>query len=151
MVRINILSVRQVKESGHLYDVDKRVRGPEDVARIVEAVLHLSVAAEERFGIFSLNIKNEVIGVHVLSMGSLNASIVHPREVFKAAILNNAGAIVAFHNHPSGNTTPSPEDIELTQRLADCGSLLGIELLDHIIVGGNRHTSIKETGLIKGF
>lgn len=149
MVRINLYTIKQVKESGGNYNLpNKKIRSPQDAHRMISAVLDLSNDASEKFGILSLNTKNEVTGIHVLSMGSLNVSIVHPREVFKAAILNNAASIVCFHNHPSGDPTPSAEDVEINQRLVESGELLGINVLDHIIVGDNRHFSMKDKGLM---
>jgi DNA repair protein RadC len=95
-----------------------------------------------------LNTKNQVIGRQTLSIGSLNASIVHPREVFKAAIRRSSASIVCAHNHPSGDPTPSPEDIQLTKRLGEAGQLIGIELLDHLVIGDSRFISLKEMGCL---
>ena len=89
--------------------------------------------------------KNHVIAVHRCHVGSLNSSIVHPREVFKSAILNNAASIIVAHQHSSGDTTPSMEDVNVTKRLVEAGRLLGIEVLDHLIVNNtNKYTSLKE-------
>ncbi|ABO68782.1 JAB domain-containing protein [Geobacillus thermodenitrificans] len=94
-----------------------------------------------------LNTKNEVVAVHRCHIGSLNASIVHPREVFKAAILNNAASIIVAHQHPSGDVTPSKEDVEMTKRLAEAGRILGIEVLDHLVINYKaEYTSLKERG-----
>jgi DNA repair protein RadC len=103
----------------------------------VSKLLHtyLAEADREHFVVFFVDQKNRVIGMHTVSMGSLTASIVHPREVFKAAILANAAAIVCGHNHPSGDVQPSREDRATTKRLVDAGKLLGIEVLEHIIIG----------------
>ena len=84
----------------------------------------------------------------MVSVGTLNKAIVHPREVFKTAILSNAASIMAFHNHPSGETTPSQQDIQLTNRLYEAGELLGIKLLDHLIIGDGTFTSLKEKGYL---
>ncbi|HMS83859.1 MAG TPA: JAB domain-containing protein [Nitrospira sp.] len=92
----------------------------------------------EQFLVCCLDAKNVSIGVNIVSIGTLTLSLVHPREVFKAAILLNACAIIAVHNHPSGDPTPSPEDRTLTTRLRDAGDLLGIRLLDHLILGDDR-------------
>ena len=81
-----------------------------------------------------------------MSVGSLNRAIVHPREVYKTAILSNAAAVMAFHNHPSGDTTPSEQDIQLTQRLMEAGELLGIKFLDHLVIGDGSFISLKEQG-----
>lgn len=149
MKRINIYSVKQIKEKGGLYDLESSfIRSPEDANNIVNVVLDLYSESVEKFGILTLNTKNQVAGVHILSVGTLNASMVHPREVFKAAVLNNAASIVCFHNHPSGDPTPSPEDIEITKRLVDAGEIMGIQVLDHIVVGDNRFYSLKEKGMM---
>ena len=100
----------------------------------------------EVFAILCLSTKHRVIAYHEVSRGTLDATLVHPREVFKAAILANAAALVVAHVHPSGDPTPSPDDIELTRRLAAAGTLLGIEVLDHIIVGDERYVSFRELG-----
>jgi len=91
-----------------------------------------------------LSTKNHVLAVELVSVGSLAASIVHPREVFKPAIVDSAAAIVVAHNHPSNDPTPSPEDIEFTRRLAKAGELLGIRVLDHVIVCENSYASLRE-------
>jgi DNA repair protein RadC len=150
MKRINILTVKQVKESGKLYELDtKVVRSPQDAEKIIQTVLDLNSEAKEKFGILTLNTKNEVNGIHVLFIGSLNSSIVHPRDVFQACLLNNAASFVAFHNHPSGNPDPSKEDIAVTKRLDEAGKILGIECLDHIITGSEgRFVSLKEKGYL---
>ena len=96
--------------------------------------------------VLCLNTKNDVVAIHRCHVGSLNSSIVHPREVFKSAILNNAASIIISHNHPSFNCSPSSEDIEVTKRIQEAGILLGIELLDHIIVTPSTFLSLKEKG-----
>ncbi|SED10409.1 JAB domain-containing protein [Paenibacillus sp. GP183] len=148
MFKVNIYSIKQVKEKAGLYDLQSKViRSPKDVHELVEKVLDLSNEASELFGIITLNTKNVIAGMHILSKGSLNSSLVHPREVFKAAILNNAASLICFHNHPSGDCSPSPEDIQLTGRLVEVGSVIGIEVLDHVIVG-NDFCSLKEKGFM---
>lgn len=102
----------------------------------------------EHFRIMILNTKNQVISVETISVGSLNSSIVHPREVFKHAIRKSAAALILVHNHPSGDPTPSSEDLKVTKRLMDAGILLGIEILDHIIIGDNKFYSMKDRGII---
>lgn len=117
---------------------------PQDAADLLmEELRHLR---EEHFVVLFLNTKNRVIGRQTLSIGSLNASVVHPREVFRAAIRRSSASILCAHNHPSGDPAPSPEDIQLTRRLAEAGQLVGIELLDHIVIGDNRFVSLKELG-----
>ena len=91
----------------------------------------------EIFAVFMLDGKNRIVSYNLVSLGSLNQSIVHPRETFKAAILANAAAVIMVHNHPSGDTTPSTEDTELTRRMIQAGEVLGIKVLDHIIISTN--------------
>ena len=100
----------------------------------------------EQFVVACLDAKHAIIGVNVVSMGSLTLAIVHPREVFKPAILLNAGALICAHNHPSGDPAPSPEDRLLTKRLREAGELLGISLLDHVILGEDRLFSFADQG-----
>jgi DNA repair protein RadC len=104
--------------------------------------------AQEVFGILVLNTKNKIVAVHEVSRGTLNNSMIHPREVFKPAVLHNAAAIICFHNHPSGDPEPSKDDIKITKRLVEAGEIMGIEILDHIIVGDDRYVSLKERGVM---
>ena len=107
-----------------------------------------SDADREQFHVLFLDSKNQLIGVNLVSQGSLASATVHPREVFKAAILANSAAIILTHNHPSGDPTPSREDHECTKRLCECGKLLGIKVLDHIVVGQLSHYSFADAGFI---
>jgi len=102
----------------------------------------------EHFVVLALDARNRPIGANTVSIGSLSASLVHPREIFKFAILANASRIILAHNHPSGDTAPSRDDIELTRRLVDAGTLIGIEVLDHLVIGGEAFFSLKEKGLM---
>jgi DNA repair protein RadC len=121
------------------------VKSPEDAAKLFE---HIRYENNEHFVVCYLNTKNMVLGVETISIGSLNASIVHPREVFNRAIRRSAASIVCAHNHPSADPTPSPEDIQLTGRLKEAGELIGIDVLDHLILGGETaYVSLKERGL----
>jgi DNA repair protein RadC len=117
---------------------------------VVELFLtFLQETDREQFFLLCLNTKNEPTALHTVSIGSLDASIVHPREVFKVAILSNAASVIVAHNHPSGDPTPSKEDIQVTRKLQEAGELLGITLLDHVIVGTEgAYTSLKERGLM---
>jgi DNA repair protein RadC len=108
----------------------------------------LSRETKEHFIALHLSSKNRLLCLEIVSVGSLNASIVHPREVYKSALLSSAAAIVFVHNHPSGDPTPSREDIELTARLKEASELLGIRLLDHVIIGTDRHYSFADAGLL---
>lgn len=144
-ITIAVSKIRLVRESNHKYDIpSKQIHGPEDAVRAINEVLHLNDEAQEVFGAIFLCTKNNIIGLMELTRGSLNASVVHPREVFKAALLHNAASVIVFHNHPSGDPSPSREDLAVTQRLVKSGRLLDIPVLDHIIVGDNRFLSLKE-------
>ena len=104
---------------------------------------------KEHFWALALNTKNRLLKIVEVSVGSLNASIVHPRELFKDAVLASAASIVVVHNHPSGDPTPSGADIQLTRRLVKAGDVLGIDVLDHVIIGdGGDHVSMRELGLM---
>lgn len=130
--------------------VSGNVGSPADAARLAAAVLaDLTV---EKVIALHLNTKQKLIGFHVVSMGTLNASLVHPREVFKAAFLSNAAGLILAHNHPSGDSTPSPDDRALVSRLQEAGQLLGVELLDALIVidpsDGGAYYSFREAGAL---
>jgi len=147
MVRINFYTLKMVKEASALYEVPV-IKSPAEVYQAAKQLLTLHEKPQEHFCILCLNIKNKIVGVHTISIGSLNASIVHPREVFKAALLNNANAIICLHNHPSGDPEPSREDIEITKRLVQAGEIIGIEVLDHVIIGEQGYISMKGKGLM---
>ncbi|KRE36708.1 RadC family protein [Paenibacillus sp. Soil724D2] len=122
------------------------IRSPKDIADLVSE--DLRYLQKEHFVCLFLNTKNHLLAQETLSMGSLNASIVHPREVFRAAIKRSSASIICVHNHPSGDPTPSPEDIQLTHRLMEAGTIIGIEVLDHVIIGDQRFISLKEQGFM---
>ena len=122
------------------------IRTPRDAADIL--MEQLRYLQKEHFVCLFLNSKNHIIAQETLSMGSLNASIVHPREVFRAAIKCSSASIVCAHNHPSGDPTPSPEDIQITKRLIEAGAIVGIDVLDHLVIGDGTYVSLKEKGLV---
>lgn len=122
------------------------IRSPEDGAKYL--MNDLRFLSQEHFVCLYLNTKNQVLHKQTIFIGSLNASIVHPREVFKEAFRRSAASIICLHNHPSGDPSPSREDIEVTKRLAECGKIIGIELLDHLIIGDNKFVSLKEKGYV---
>ncbi|NLJ74884.1 MAG: DNA repair protein RadC [Firmicutes bacterium] len=122
------------------------INSPQDAAEMV--LRELSLEQKEHFMIIMLNTKHRVIAKKVISIGHLNASLVHPREMFKEAIRRSSAAVILVHNHPSGDLTPSEDDISTTRRLVEAGQLLGIQVLDHIIVGDNRYLSFREKGLL---
>lgn len=125
--------LEMVKDSNLTYQ--EKLSSPEIVAKMLRDVFKMDVQAEEIFVVICLDTKNKVNGIFEVSRGTVNGSLVHPREVFKRAILCNASSIIVAHNHPSGETTPSPEDINITKRLFEAGTLLGIPVIDHIIIG----------------
>ena len=115
-----------------------------DVDRVMRGIS--ADSDREIFSVVLLSAKHRIIGVNVVSMGSLTATLVHPREVFKPAILANAAALILCHNHPSGDPTPSQEDLEITRRLRSGAEILGIRLLDHVILGDGTYLSFADTG-----
>lgn len=121
------------------------VGSPEDAFK---AVAYLQYEDQEKFVVLALNTKRKILARREVFVGSLNASLVHPREVLSFAIKHNAAAIVVAHNHPSLDPFPSREDREVTSRLKEAGDIIGIELLDHIIVGGSKFVSLKDRGHI---
>ena len=143
--RINIVSIKMVKESSFLYQT-RTISSPNDAYEMIRE--QLKDLDREQFIIACLNTKNEPTNISVVAVGTLNKAIIHPREVFKTAILSNAANVIAFHNHPSGDTEPSQQDIQLTNRLYEAGELLGIKLLDHLIIGDGTFTSLKEKGYL---
>jgi len=122
------------------------IQSPEDVSNLV--MEEMRFFDREHFRVLLLNSKNKVLSCETISIGNLNSSLVHPRELFKMAIKRSARAVVLLHNHPSGDPTPSREDIEVTERILNAGNLLGIDVLDHIIIGDNIYFSMKEKGII---
>lgn len=122
------------------------IRDPQGVVRAVRKTI--KDKAKEHFKLILLNTRNKIIGLSTVSIGTLNASLVHPREVFKDAIRHSASSVVVAHNHPSGNPEPSEEDVKITRRLVESGKILGIEVLDHIIIGKDAFVSLKTKGLL---
>ena len=109
------------------------VTNPFAAAALIEA--HLAGVDREYFGLLLLDTKNRVIGINTVSVGDLCSTLVHPREVFKPAVLSNAASVLLFHNHPSGNLDPSPEDIAVTNRICEAGRIMGIDVVDHVVLG----------------
>lgn len=122
------------------------IRSPKDGANyVMESMRHLN---QEHLLVLFLDTKNRIIHKQTIFIGSLNASIVHPREIFREAVKRTSASIICVHNHPSGDPTPSQEDIQVTKRLVEAGKIMGIELLDHIIIGNRKYTSLKEKGYL---
>lgn len=130
-IQTPVINIQMVREKTLLYNGD-RLTAPEQAAAAFCALL--GDVDREYFVALLLDGKNRITGIYQVSQGSLNQSIVHPRETFKAAILANAAAMILAHNHPSGDLTPSSEDLSITRRLKEAGDLLGIKILDHVII-----------------
>ena len=122
------------------------IHGPEDAAHF--AMPYFKQEQKEHFAILMLNTKNHILGLQDVSIGSLTASVVHPREVFETAIRHHSAAIILLHNHPSGDPTPSNEDIRVTRRLVKAGEIMDVRVLDHIILGDGQFVSMKEKDLM---
>lgn len=147
------MSVREIRVSysdplvQEVRDGPVNVRDPRSVASIASPLLERELC--EVGLVLCLTTKMELIGYHEVSRGCLNSTVMHPREIFKAAVLANAAAVILCHNHPSGDPTPSPEDLALTARVRNAGQLIGIDLLDHIIIGHDgRFVSLRQQGRI---
>ena len=124
----------------------KRITSPREVANMLYG--EMGASNQEVLKLIILNTKNEVIKIKDVFKGSLNSSLVHPREIFNEAIRSSAASIIICHNHPSGDPTPSSEDIKVTTRINESGEIIGIKLIDHIIIGRNNYVSLKEKGIL---
>lgn len=138
---IRLYEIEQVREGTLGYE---NVTSPEALFRIASSII--GKKDREHFLVISLSTKNEVIGTHVVSVGSLMSTIVRPPEVFKFLLMTNAASFVVAHNHPSGILTPSKEDVDVTYRLAEVGNVMGIKLIDHLIVSNDWYYSMMEHG-----
>ena len=136
---------RRIKASDKWYS-NKKITSPKDIADIFIPLLRDEV--KEKFLVVCLNSSNQIIKFEIISIGNLNSSIVHPREVFKLAIVNNSANIFLVHNHPSGNLEPSREDIAITKRLVEAGNIFDIKVLDHLIIAGDNYTSLVKNRII---
>lgn len=128
-------------------DLSYAIKSPDDAVNVGKGFMRIHEEPEEYMYMICMNTKNKIIGVFEISHGSVNSSIVNPREVFQKALLANAVSIIVMHNHPSGDPTPSREDIEVTKRLCEAGKIVGVEVLDHIIIG-DKYSSLKEKGYL---
>lgn len=124
------------------------INQPDRVFELATNQLGLNRKPVEEFWCLCVDTKNKPIGLHMISRGSINSAIVGTREVFTAAVLNNAASVILMHNHPSGEPSPSQSDIDLTKRLVHAGEILGIKVLDHIIIGERKYVSLKEKGIL---
>jgi len=148
-INVQKYSLRVVKENGGRYDLDKKITTPDSAIKTFVEVLDLDKRSEEVFAMLTIDTQSQLTGVFEVSVGNLNSSLISPREVFKRAILNNAHSILLAHNHPSGIPQASNDDIKITERLVEAGELLGIDVLDHLIVGSKHNfVSLKEREII---
>ncbi|MHB1686551.1 MAG: RadC family protein [Ignavibacteriaceae bacterium] len=136
---------RRIQSQSKWFAEDK-ITSPKDVADVFIPLLIDEL--KEKFIVVCLNTANKIIKYEIISVGNLNSSVVHPREIFKVAIENNSASIILLHNHPSGNPEPSNEDIQITKKIADSGKILDIPVFDHIIIAGNSYTSLVEKRLL---
>lgn len=143
--RVDWVTIRLVKEKSVLYG-RRKISTPKDAIELVNGFLEY--CDREQLVVCSLDTKNQPTAMEVVSIGTVNSSLIHPREVFKTSILSNASSVIIFHNHPSGDPTPSNEDKNITRRLKEAGQILGIEVLDHIIIADNEFCSLKEKGIL---
>lgn len=141
--RIQLVDVVLERKGSQLFS-GRRVRSPEDAANIIRDFIGDS--DREKFVVLGMSTKNEPQLLQVVHTGSISASIVHPREVMKALILSNSCSCVLAHNHPSNDVTPSPEEIDVTNRLLAAGNILGIDVMDHLILASDKFLSLKEKG-----
>ncbi len=146
-IKIDIVKVQMIKDGTIEYG-KKAIGNPQDLAEL--GLKFMKNADREIFLLVCLNTRNYINCIHVVSIGTLNASLVSPREVLKTAILSNASEIAILHNHPSGDVDPSEDDLKITTRLVECGKLFDIKLLDHVIISDDgQYQSFMEKGLIK--
>ena len=143
--RVDIVSIKMVREGSTKYE-NRKIETPFDAYVLLKNFLEDS--DREKLLVVCLDTKNQPINICTVSVGTLNSSLVHPREVFKTAILSNSNQIMLAHNHPTGISAPSNEDKAMTSRIKDAGVILGIELIDHIIIGSNEYFSFKENKLM---
>lgn len=136
-----------VKEKGVNYDAGK-LNSPEDIVLMMRKLLHVEQMAEEHCYMIAMNSSCKVLGVFFISKGTVNVSLVTPRELYIRALLAGAVQIVLCHNHPSGNAIPSEQDIVITQKIKEAGEMININLADHIIIGSNSYLSFKEAKIL---
>lgn len=143
--RIDFVSLKIVKE--HSITIENRsIDNPNIAYNLIKN--YAGDADREQLYIICVNTKNEPTHISLISMGTLNSSLVHPREVFKLAILSNSASIILVHNHPSGKLEPSKEDLNITQRIKKCGEMLGIKLIDHLIISEKHFLSFKDKNIL---
>ena len=148
MKRVTVYKVELVREKAKLYDIETNIKNSQQAPKVIREVLEIEKWHNEKFGMLCLDSKNKVIGVHIVAEGTVNETAVYIREVATRALLNNAVSIIVFHNHPGESTEPSAADVELTRKLKEGLKILKINLLDHIILTTEEHTSLADKGLL---
>jgi len=145
---VQIKACFEIGKRGELEPEQKKydIKNPSEVVKTIRALI--KDKAKEHFKLIILDSRNKIIEITNISIGTLNANLAHPREIFKDAITRNAASIILAHNHPSGDPEPSEEDLKITKQLTEAGKILGIDVLDHIIIAKNSYISFKEKGLI---
>ncbi|MCL6522986.1 MAG: DNA repair protein RadC [Firmicutes bacterium] len=144
-MRVEVVRVELVRERSVSY-AGRTIRSPRDAVRMVRPLIERS--DRERFVALYLSTRRTVHAIHEVGVGDIDSAPAHPREVFTAALLANAAAVIVAHNHPSGDPEPSPDDVAVTKRLVEAGRLLGVELLDHLVIGDRAYVSLRERGLV---
>jgi DNA repair protein RadC len=146
---------KKARQLRAIFELSKALMGPEDEKPVISSpgdiydqFKHMALLEYESFVACYLNTKNRIVWHQEISRGTLNTSLVHPREFFSPAVRLKCASVVAIHNHPSGDPTPSREDLDVTKRLVDAGRLLGIELIDHVVIGSGKFVSFREKGLL---
>lgn len=150
-IYIKAFSLQVVKEKPIAVDkgIGKTANSPDIVHQIMIEGFEMDQEPDELMVLLTLDTKKQITGIFEVSRGTLNSSIVHPRDIFKRALLQNAAGVILVHNHPSGDPMPSKDDIEVTRRIEEAGKLLGIQLIDHIIIGDEiRYESLKQAGYL---
>jgi DNA repair protein RadC len=138
-----------VKERGFIYNGNTNgLNAPQMIYRMMEDLFQLSIRTEEYLYMISLNTVNKPLGIFEITHGTVNTTIASPREIFLKALLAGAVSIILIHNHPSGSVKPSKEDLDFTNRIKEVGNLMNVRLLDHIIIGEETYTSLKEEGIL---
>lgn len=146
METVQIVKINLIREKSMSPTYGISISSPEDAEKAFRE--YIGDSDREVFVVMTLSNKNKITSLTTVSIGNLNSCVVHPREVFKTAILSNAESIILCHNHPSGECEPSPEDKAVTARLLEAGKIIGIQVLDHIILGDEKFTSMKQDNLM---
>ena len=145
---ISYISCKLVRDENNSYIANKKITSPADVGAIGKNLLKLEDKDCEELWVIHLSTKSAINALQLVSLGSLSETVVHPREVFKAGLLNSSCFLVLIHNHPSGDSNPSEADKKTTTRLVEAGKIIGIKVIDHIVIGKGNIYSFKENGLI---